>query len=223
MGDLEMIESIALTGLGELGALNVPARSSAVEITYLRDLTAEDLLNIDLAREANENKQPRSTLSKLRDRHHNLARLIAEGGNDVQLAALTGYAPAYICNLRQDPLFSELVVYYKTGVEAQYLGVHDRRAALGTAAIELLQDRLDDPAEAAKIQTKTLIELAEFGSGDKVKGQILSAQAAAQVAAGRGPAVAVSISFPSDPRDGRSTVKEPVLIEATVNKDGSTK
>lgn len=211
--DLAVLDAIGLTGL-EVTPTRQPR--APLQVTYLRDLTEVDRRLIEALPDIENRGNPQHVLSKLRSQHHQLARLVAEGARDHAIASITGYDPEYICTLRtKDPLFMELVAYYRAAVEAQYLTVHDRRAALGTAAIERLQERIDDDEEAAKIGTKTLVEIAEFGQGDKVKAAQAQGRGFAGGANGAPSGVTVNISFPTG--DDKQSSK---IIDVKANTPG---
>lgn len=214
--DLELIESISRqVQSGDVFSLPARARQTQAEVSplqYVRDLTPAD---VEMARSCREEigvfrGGSIQRLHKIRHAHHQLARLCAEGVRDVQIAAMTGYSVPHLHTLRRDPLFQELVAYYKAGVEAQYLSVHERRGEIGALAMEHLRERLEDDVEAAKISTKTMMELAEFGQGDKIK-----AQAMQDMNASRSSGVQVNISFPQQVADGSGRTA-PVVIEGKV-------
>ena len=153
MSDLsvdDMIEA-ALTGLprGRRGNPSAPP-------TFLRDIRHEDLAL--LASPGAELAQSRP-ITRIRAQHHLAARLIAEGRKPVEVAAITGYTPARIQQLRNDPAFQELCSHYKGQVDARYLDVHARLALLGTMATEELQERLEEDPEA--FSNEELRKLAE--------------------------------------------------------------
>lgn len=99
-------------------------------------------------------------LARIRNSHHMLARLLAEGKSGQEASLVTGYAPSRISILQNDPAFSELVVYYKGQVEAKYLDVHERLAMLGLSTLDELQARLEEDPDSFK--NRELMELAEF-------------------------------------------------------------
>lgn len=99
-------------------------------------------------------------LARIRNSHHMLARLLAEGKSGQEASLVTGYAPSRISILQNDPAFSELVTYYKGQVEAKYLDVHERLASLGLSSLDELQARLEEDPNSFK--NRELMELAEF-------------------------------------------------------------
>lgn len=87
--------------------------------------------------------EPFSVVKKMRNTHHMLARLLAEGRPPGECALITGYSSSRISILQNDPAFKELVAYYRSQAEQSYLNVHERLAALGLSAVDELQERLE--------------------------------------------------------------------------------
>ena len=87
------------------------------------------------------------TIKKLRDTHHTLARLMAEGKKGVEICALTGYSQSRLSILKNDPAFAELVEFYRANTLAQYEGLHQRLADFGGEILTVLSDRLDETPE----------------------------------------------------------------------------
>lgn len=69
-------------------------------------------------------------IARLRDSHHAVARLLARGLHETEIAHITGYAISRISSLKRDPLFAELITAYRyeqrdtqRDIEAMWLGV----------------------------------------------------------------------------------------------------
>ena len=156
---------------------------------------AESLQGRDIARQAGEPSQPvaewngqerKSGLLRIKQSHHNLARLIALGQADnIELSAATGYAPGTISSLRRDPAFAELVSTYQAKRDIAFGDTADRLKILSLNAMSELQRRLDEDPEAWS--RRELMELAELGA---VKAP--NAAAAGAVSAG---GISLSVSF----------------------------
>lgn len=87
-----------------------------------------------------------SPIQRIRTSHHMLAKLIAEGRKGPEIQMITGYSSSYICNIQHEPVFAELVTYYRSQLGEVYLNVHQRLASLGLDVVDELQDRLNtDP------------------------------------------------------------------------------
>ena len=132
-------------------------RGQPFAMTYQRDLDEGDLS--ELASPSPLATAP-SSLKALRTTHHTVARLLAEGRKAVEVAAITGRSQSNISILQDDPAFQELLAYYASQKEVIYLDVHQRLAGLGTTALEVLQERLEDSPDT--IRTKELVEIAEM-------------------------------------------------------------
>ncbi len=87
-------------------------------------------------------------LAKLRDGHHYVARLLADGHRPGEIALITGRSLSNISILQNDPAFKELVEVYRTQKNAVYLDVHERLAVLGRTAVAELQERLEETPES---------------------------------------------------------------------------
>jgi hypothetical protein len=144
--------------LSELGLGETQSVPITKEPLYVRDLTAEDIASLS-TRAAYGSQPGQSIIQKLRAPHHTLARLVAEGKKHPECAVITGYTVEYIVMLERDPAFQELVAYYKENVAAVYINVHERLAALGAMAMEIIQERMTDPE---KVKTMTTGQLREI-------------------------------------------------------------
>lgn len=114
-------------------------------------------------------------VGKIRQSHHALARLMAEGRKGVEIAAITGYSQSRISILKGDPAFAELVQYYSGQVEGKFMDVHERLAALQGDAVQELHSRLDEEPE--KVSNQELMEIIKLGakgqqSGGSVVGDV---------------------------------------------------
>ncbi len=128
-----------------------------LEIGDIRDLTEADFAEMQLAPVA----QPQ-TGKKLTQRHHALARLIAQGVEGPIAAAATGYAPSTVSILRADPSFKNLVTFYSGEIDDEFRGMHEQLAALSTEAVEALRDRLENDPDAMSV--KELQEIIALGA-----------------------------------------------------------
>lgn len=95
------------------------------------------------------------SIKRIRDSHHAIARLIAEGMSNTDIGACTGYSQSRISILKGDPAFEELVSFYReakveTSIEA--LQEFDRKAiAVRNAAVEVILDRLEDEPDSVSL------------------------------------------------------------------------
>lgn len=169
---------------------------AGVFLEFSRNLDESDL---DLVLNPPPKGITTSPLSRLRNSHHMLARLLAEGRGNSEAALVTGYSPSRISILRGDPAFASLVEYYSTQVEAKYLDVHERLAMLGLSSVDELQERLENDPDS--YSNKDLMALAEFALDRSVT------KDARKGGPGGGTAPAIAITFvgsPSGPPKGGS-------------------
>ncbi len=160
-----------------------------VLVEVIRSLTVEDLPV--LLQRAAPSSAPAGArpLVRLRHSHHQLARLIAQGVEQTEIALITGYHPAYITNIQQDPQFSELVATYAGERELAFVDVLERMKTLGLTCLEELQERIALSPE--KWSHREMMELAELLL---IKPQ-RAGQGASQSANGAGPAVSINVKF----------------------------
>ena len=147
--------------LDQLIALGLPARrrpASVVDtVAYVRDLGESDVpLLLNPPKMGIEAKP----LVRMRNTHHMLARLVAEGRSNTEAALATGYATTRVQLLRNDPAFQELVSHYKAQADHKWVDVQERLAMLGLSTLDELQDRLESDPDGFK--NRELMELAQM-------------------------------------------------------------
>lgn len=140
-----------------------PRRGRPLEAQLERELTAEDLLP-DTSCQTPDSGLDRisagsSLVSRIRHSHHQIARLMAEGRKQVEISALLGYSPSWLSSLKTDPAFRELLEFYSAQQTEILADLTERQKAIGLAALEELQDRLDTDPEG--FGNRELMELVE--------------------------------------------------------------
>lgn len=115
----------------------------SVRVSIERELTQEDVLR--LAFDQKTTNVP--SIQKIRNSHHFVARLLAEGRKSYEIGLITGYTPGRISQLARDPTFKELIAYYKANLSEVYVDVHRRLASFALDALEEIQSRLDEEPE----------------------------------------------------------------------------
>jgi hypothetical protein len=89
-------------------------------------------------------------LVRLRDSHHQVARLFAAGLRPGAISAQTGYALSRLSILQNDPAFIELVEFYKTDARDVSREVEGIFLNVTLDSVQELHDRvLDRPEEIA--------------------------------------------------------------------------
>lgn len=110
--------------------------------TYSRDLTEADLAALAAPRGT-----ATPTLQRIHSSHHALARCLATGMKTYDASLVTGYSPQRINQLERDPLFCDLVAYYKIEAKEVIVDLTERMQSLSRDAIEALHDRLREKPE----------------------------------------------------------------------------
>jgi hypothetical protein len=142
-----------------------------VLLEKVRDLTPADLAMLSV-----ERATPPTLISRIRDRHHALARALASGLSDAHACAITGYCPSRISILKADPTFKDLIETYRGASNVIHADFVDRATTLALSAVNALQDRVEDDDRLEAMSEATLLEISKFaadraGYGPQVKVQ----------------------------------------------------
>ncbi|HET7713668.1 MAG TPA: hypothetical protein VFK94_05190, partial [Patescibacteria group bacterium] len=106
-------------------------------------------------------KADEKDVQALRARHHGVARLLAEGVPEGVVAELSGYTPAYLSTLKNNPAMVQLIEFYrqpKTEI-ARLMG--EKLRVLADASIDEMMKRLAE--DASKIGFSELATAAKLG------------------------------------------------------------
>lgn len=87
-------------------------RSTPWQLEYAREIGEKDLLLLAQTG-SNLPDKPLAPLAAIRDPHHTMAKMVAEGKDPITISRICGYTPARIKTFLQDPSFQELVVHYQ--------------------------------------------------------------------------------------------------------------
>jgi hypothetical protein len=132
-------------------------RSQPLEFQILRELGEEDLPQL-------LNPEPTgvgvSKIKELKQGHHHLAQVLAQGIPQVKASLMTGYSMNRISVLKNDPAFAELLDFYRTNQEIKFAEVTERKARLGISMLDELQNRLEDDPE--KFTNRELLDGTEM-------------------------------------------------------------
>lgn len=174
-------------------------KSSPVMAEVVRGLTEADVALL-----ATERGVQPSSIKKLTDSHHALARCLAAGMSNAEASAVTGYTPSRVSVLNESPLFAELVDHYRKNAESSLADFQERMHSVGLTALDELKDRLE--TEPEKIGTATIIEaiktLADrtgHGPQSKTTNLNVNVSLAERVAEGRRRAQLSTRVSPHDP------------------------
>lgn len=151
-----MSEAAALTLDEVMDGLDfdIPAprqgRPRKIDLALSRQLNERD-------RAASGSAGPVPRLLQIKNTHHSIARLLAEGKRSFEVSAITGFTPGYIASLQSDPAFKELLAYYGEQKEELWVDVQVRLRDLGVMGVEELTQRLAE--EPGKFKPRELMEL----------------------------------------------------------------
>lgn len=142
-----------------LDELDIAPRTSgranrAVMADCVRELRESDLVMLE--GERGIKPQP---IAKIGDRHHALARCLAQGMKLAEASAITGYSVSRISILSHDPSFKELVTHYQANESSAFGEFVQRATTLTLSAINELSDRLEDQPE--DFSTGQLLEVSK--------------------------------------------------------------
>lgn len=156
---------------------------SPLEIEVIRELIEADLEELQAPSVVGA---PGQRLKSLKSSHHQLAQMLAAGDDHGRVSLVTGYSGTYISIILQDPMFQELMAYYREVKELEFVDVLARLKAFGLSTLEELQERLATSPESFAI--RDLKELTEMA----LKGGVSGGSGASS-----GPSVSVKIDFVS--------------------------
>lgn len=117
-------------------------RTAPVHFEVVRDVNEADLALLAMP---GESKAP--ALKKITDRHHTLARLIAQGTSKQDAAAIVGYTLSRVSILLDDPAFKELLSLYRKEAHDKFSSNLDHMRGLSRDALLELRDRIEDKPE----------------------------------------------------------------------------
>ena len=148
----------------ELSHLIIPeglqVRPTMTTCTIEGALEEEDLRQLmlepgDIVPEEDDPKD----LKKIREKHHHVARLVADGLSQRLVSQICGYSEAYISVLLNNPSMIELVELYRIqNGKATQLAV-EKLKTVGLKALEQLDEKLD----ANGLNNQELIAAAKLG------------------------------------------------------------
>ena len=204
-------------------------RSSGRAAKPLQYEVSRALTVADLALLEPERGTKPSSIKKIRDSHHAVARYIARGLGNNDIRQLTGYSEGRISILKSDPAFSDLVAFYRAHIMSLQDEVdsdgYARAVAIRDTASEIVLDRLLDEFETIPLDQATEIAL-KFGDrtgivpASKSSSLNVTLDLADQLAAGRQRAARLSAAAPPAVNSGR--VLDQPLPEGVIRGESHT-
>ena len=105
-----------------------------------------------------------SSLKRIRDHHHLIARLVAEGKRTSDIASQVGLSMSRVSILKGDPAFQQLVEMYRTNLnqlhDANFATNDQKMAMLEAEAADELLDRMHETPE--EFSSDQLMKIWEF-------------------------------------------------------------
>lgn len=121
----------------------------------------------ELAEPADVAAKPMRPLVRLRDSHHQVARLLARGLTPQEVSLQTGYAISRLSVLQGDPSFKELMAFYRQNAQEAALSVEAQLLLVAKDAMQAFHERILDAPEEMASQTildgaKTFLDRAGY-------------------------------------------------------------
>lgn len=88
------------------------------------------------------------SVTKLKAKHHTLARLLAQGESQTDAAIITRYDVAHVTALMKSPAFLDLVRFYANREDKNNQALQEKMSNVSIDAIDALHSRLEDEPEA---------------------------------------------------------------------------
>jgi hypothetical protein len=108
----------------------------------VRELTRSDLELL-----ATERAIKPTSIKRISERHHALARVLATGASDGIAALTCGYTPSRISILKSDPAFEELVAFYREDRGAEVQDLAQKLTTIAKDAADEIASRLEESPE----------------------------------------------------------------------------
>lgn len=145
----ELLENLGLSQRQPL-RLNLGAGRTRrpLSVALVRELTLEDIVTLGTT-QGDIKPQP---VKELRQQHHAIAKLLAEGKRSGEAAAILGIGAGRISILQSDPAFQDLLAYYqdmgKEEFERHQVEMGTMLHSLGVDSIGVLHEKLLENPEA---------------------------------------------------------------------------
>lgn len=164
-------------------------------------------------------------LKKIRDVHHRIALLLAQGLKPGEVSGVTGFSPSRISILQNDPSFKELLAFYRERQKEIRIDALSRLDLLGADVVAELHHRLEEDPEGFSVKNLTdlaAMTLDRTGKGPTTKSVsligVLSPEDLADLKAATNKGVVIIDQTNSKPSLGGSDSREPVAEEESASE-----
>jgi len=164
----------------ELSSLIVPEgldfRPTMTTCTIEGALEAEDLRELALGPgDATPDEDNPNDLKKLREKHHHVARLVADGLSQRLIANICGYTESYISILLNAPAMQELVELYRIQNGAAVQIATEKLKTVGLKALEKIESKIEsDEMSNLELLSAAKLGLDRSGHGPQSKQALVS-------------------------------------------------
>lgn len=128
-----------------------------LQARVVRELTERDIA----ALQAEKGSKP-PAVKRLRERHHNLARLIASGKTHSEAAVICGYDVSRVSILMADPTFKDLVTFYREDLNRTYAGLHEMLFGMSVDAAIIMRERMEENPD--KLKNVEILDIMKMGA-----------------------------------------------------------
>ena len=141
--------------------------SKAISFNVDRELEATDLDLLDTPRQSTA-----PAIKKLRERHHALAKVLAQGMPDGEAALICGYSQSRLSILKSDASFRDLIVFYQDAGSERFIDQKIQLNELGIDALDDIRTRMENDEEPLTLQetmeiAKLALDRSGFGPSSK--------------------------------------------------------
>lgn len=134
-----------------------------IVIASIRELTSEEIAALpDKANGASNTAF--KAVERLKPRHHEIARLMASGQKESEIAGLMQVSLSHLHRLKRSPAFQHLLAYYMAERDVTVLTMRDRLEHAASLGLDRVMERLED--DEAPIPINQLKDIA-FGLLDR--------------------------------------------------------
>jgi hypothetical protein len=172
-------------GLGlDITSLTRPGRKpSSCEGVFVRELGFPDLPLLATSR----GTEP-PELKRITERHHAMARALAQGLSEGEVSAMVGVTQSRLSILKNSPAFKELIELYRANVDRIFQDTTARLAGLAHDAVSEIAERLETKPE--EIPLPQLLDIAKMaadrtGLGPTTKQEVAVTNLAERIDAAR--------------------------------------
>ena len=116
--------------------------SDEVVIHSIRELTAEEIAALP-AKANGQSVTAFKAVERLKPRHHEIARLMASGQKESEIAELMTVSLTHLHRLKRSPAFQHLLAFYMAERDVQTISMRDRLEHAASLGLDRLQEKLE--------------------------------------------------------------------------------